>query len=275
VTPQAESILKLFRSTGAYLQGHFRLTSGLHSSEYLQSALVLQHPRRRKSSAGCWPKRPEDHARRASGWWFRRHWAADYRARSGARAGHAVSVSGTAGRQHRDATAAGFQRGAGRRHAVIEDVITTGGTTRDVMEVLRAGGANVVAAGFHHRPQRRPGRRERAARGAGQHARRGSLPRKLPHVHAGHSGGKTGLAPRVMRRIRIHLAYDGSTFHGWQIQPNLPTIQGTLEAILAGIEGAPGGGRLRDGPMPGCTRSTRWPRSASRTPSRRRICAAP
>ena len=44
MTPQAESILELFRSTGAYLQGHFRLTSGLHSSEYLQSALVLQPP---------------------------------------------------------------------------------------------------------------------------------------------------------------------------------------------------------------------------------------
>jgi len=42
-----------------------------------------------------------------------------------------------------------------------------------------------------------------------------------------------------MRRIRMHLAYDGSTFHGWQVQPNLPTIQGTLEAILEGIEGAP------------------------------------
>jgi orotate phosphoribosyltransferase len=44
VTPQADPILELFRSTGAYLQGHFRLTSGLHSAEYLQCALVLQHP---------------------------------------------------------------------------------------------------------------------------------------------------------------------------------------------------------------------------------------
>jgi tRNA pseudouridine38-40 synthase len=42
-----------------------------------------------------------------------------------------------------------------------------------------------------------------------------------------------------MRRIRIDLAYDGGSFHGWQVQPGLPTIQGTLEAILAGIEGAP------------------------------------
>src|SRR5437667_11218636 len=37
-------VLALFEETGAYLKGHFRLTSGLHSSEYLQCALVLQHP---------------------------------------------------------------------------------------------------------------------------------------------------------------------------------------------------------------------------------------
>lgn len=42
-----------------------------------------------------------------------------------------------------------------------------------------------------------------------------------------------------MRRIRIHLAYDGAGFHGWQTQPNLPTIQGALEEILSGMEGAP------------------------------------
>jgi tRNA pseudouridine38-40 synthase len=42
-----------------------------------------------------------------------------------------------------------------------------------------------------------------------------------------------------MRRIRIRIAYDGAPFHGWQVQPGLPTIQGTLEAILSGIEGSP------------------------------------
>src|SRR5690349_16651995 len=43
-TPVANDTLHTFLETGAYLKGHFRLTSGLHSGEYLQSALVLQHP---------------------------------------------------------------------------------------------------------------------------------------------------------------------------------------------------------------------------------------
>ncbi len=42
-----------------------------------------------------------------------------------------------------------------------------------------------------------------------------------------------------MRRIRITLAYDGTEFHGWQVQPGLTTVQGSLEAVLAEIEGRP------------------------------------
>lgn len=42
-----------------------------------------------------------------------------------------------------------------------------------------------------------------------------------------------------MRRIRITVSYDGTNYHGWQVQPELATIQGTLESVLAQIEGAP------------------------------------
>ncbi|HWQ53281.1 MAG TPA: tRNA pseudouridine(38-40) synthase TruA [Bryobacteraceae bacterium] len=42
-----------------------------------------------------------------------------------------------------------------------------------------------------------------------------------------------------MRRIRITVAYDGTGFHGWQVQPGLATIQGTLERIVTEIEGRP------------------------------------
>jgi tRNA pseudouridine38-40 synthase len=40
-----------------------------------------------------------------------------------------------------------------------------------------------------------------------------------------------------MRRIRIQISYDGTEYHGWQVQPGLPTIQGTLEQVFGEIEG--------------------------------------
>ncbi|MBL8211470.1 MAG: tRNA pseudouridine(38-40) synthase TruA [Bryobacterales bacterium] len=43
----------------------------------------------------------------------------------------------------------------------------------------------------------------------------------------------------MARRIRLTLSYDGTDYHGWQVQPGLPTIQGTLETVLSGIEGKP------------------------------------
>ena len=148
MTPQADSILELFRSTGAYLQGHFRLTSGLHSSEYLQSALVLQHPpaaeKLGRLLAGAVqelaPAKIELVVSPALG---------------GLIIGHEVARAlGTRFLfTERDAASGkmqlrrGFSVGAGETTAVIEDVITTGGSTREVIDLLRAAGANVVAAG--------------------------------------------------------------------------------------------------------------------------------
>lgn len=51
--------------------------------------------------------------------------------------------------------------------------------------------------------------------------------------------GSRGPSDPLTRRIRIELSYDGTDYHGWQVQPGLPTIQGTIEAILAGMEGGP------------------------------------
>ncbi|MBV8842465.1 MAG: tRNA pseudouridine(38-40) synthase TruA [Bryobacterales bacterium] len=42
-----------------------------------------------------------------------------------------------------------------------------------------------------------------------------------------------------MRRVKITVSYDGTNYHGWQIQPDLPTIQGTLEEVLSRIEESP------------------------------------
>ena len=148
MTPQAESILELFRSTGAYLQGHFRLTSGLHSSEYLQSALVLQHPAAAEKLGRLLaeavrkltPSRIGLVASPALGGLIIGHEVA--RA-LGTRFLFLERPSGSTDMQLRR----GFTIGPEETTVVIEDVITTGGTTHDVIDVLRAAGANVVGAG--------------------------------------------------------------------------------------------------------------------------------
>jgi tRNA pseudouridine38-40 synthase len=63
-------------------------------------------------------------------------------------------------------------------------------------------------------------------------------------VPGGRAGGEAGLAAgvseaRIERRIRLTVAYDGTDFAGWQVQPGLATIQGELERALSEIEGAP------------------------------------
>ena len=123
MTPQAESILELFRSTGAYLQGHFRLTSGLHSSEYLQCALVLAHPRHAETLGRALA---EGVARLAG---ERKIETVVSPAMGGLIIGHEVTLR------------------AGETAVVIEDVVTTGGSSLEVVELLKAAGADVLAAG--------------------------------------------------------------------------------------------------------------------------------
>jgi orotate phosphoribosyltransferase len=149
VTPQAASILELFESTGAYLKGHFRLTSGLHSGEYLQCALVLQHPR----AAEHLGRLLADELQRMAG--PRKIELVVSPALGGVIIGHEVARAlGTRFLfTERDPATKqmglrrGFTTGAGEAAVVVEDVITTGGSTKDVIDVLRASGADVLSAG--------------------------------------------------------------------------------------------------------------------------------
>ena len=56
---------------------------------------------------------------------------------------------------------------------------------------------------------------------------------------AGDRDRKAGIPPEPMRRIRITLSYDGTDYHGWQVQPGLSTVQAAVESVAAEIEGAP------------------------------------
>jgi orotate phosphoribosyltransferase len=137
------AVLDLFRSTNALLEGHFRLTSGLHSNGYLQCALVLQHPRHAEALGSALAARVRDLAPQvvlspALGGLIIGHEVA--RA-LGVRAIFAERQEGALTLRR------GFTIAPGERVLVVEDVVTTGGSTRETMDVATAAGGLVVGAG--------------------------------------------------------------------------------------------------------------------------------
>jgi len=145
--PQAESVLELFRARGAYLEGHFRLTSGMHSPQYLQCALVLQYP----EAAEELGRRLAQALRLLAGVPVA---VVVSPALGGVVIGHEVArgLGARAIFTERDQSGKmtlrrGFTIAAGEAAVVVEDVVTTGGSTREVVEVLAAAGARVLAAG--------------------------------------------------------------------------------------------------------------------------------
>src|SRR5438876_4052505 len=138
-----DELLDLFRKSSALLEGHFRLTSGLHSSGYLQCALVLQHPRHAEALGAAIAARTRD-------------WRPTVVLSPalggvviGQEVGRALGVRAIfAERQDGALTLRrGFTIGANDRVLVVEDVLTTGGSTRETMQVATAAGGQIVGAG--------------------------------------------------------------------------------------------------------------------------------
>jgi len=137
-----DSVLDRFRRVGALLEGHFRLTSGLHSPGYLQCALVLQHPREAEAcgseiAAKVKDLKPQVVLSPALGGIV-----------IGQEVGRALGVRAIfAERQDgKLSLRRGFSLEPGERVLVVEDVVTTGGSTRETIDVARAAGATVVGA---------------------------------------------------------------------------------------------------------------------------------
>lgn len=138
-----EEVLDLYRKSGALLEGHFLLSSGRHSDRYLQSALILQHPDIAECLGTALAGRfrglaPECVIAPALGGILVAHEVArdlDVRAL------FAERVEGKL------ALRRGFSIQAGERVLVVEDVVTTGVSTRETMEVVRSSGGLVIAAG--------------------------------------------------------------------------------------------------------------------------------
>ena len=147
MTASPEQVLDLFHRTGAYLKGHFRLTSGLHSPEYLQCALVLAHPQHaeflgRELAESLRPLAGSD---------------VDVvlaPALGGLIIGHEVArafgcpfLFTERDPNGKMTLRRGFQVTPGQKAVVIEDVITTGGSLKEVAELIKASGVQVLAAG--------------------------------------------------------------------------------------------------------------------------------
>jgi orotate phosphoribosyltransferase len=139
---RSEEVIQKFRETEALLEGHFVLSSGLHSSVYLQCALVLQHPREAEALGRAIAEKFQTEniqtvASPAIGGLVIGHEVA--RA-LGARFIWTERENGTMVLRR------GFSVAAGERVLVVEDVVTTGGSTRETIEALQTYGAKVIAA---------------------------------------------------------------------------------------------------------------------------------
>ncbi len=148
MTPQPDRVLDLFEQTRAYLQGHFRLSSGLHSSGYLQSALVLQYPKHAELLG-------RKLAEALSGWTEKEPISSVISpALGGLIIGHEVAralgvrfLFTERDADRKMSLRRGFTMAPGEKTIVIEDVITTGGSTKEVIDVVQALGGIAVAAG--------------------------------------------------------------------------------------------------------------------------------
>jgi len=135
-----EAILEVFREAGALLEGHFLLSSGLHSPKYLQCALVLQDPARAERLCSRLARAfADDRVETVVGPAMGGILVAYELARAlGARAIFAERE------EERMRLRRGFRIEPGQRVLLAEDVVTTGGSLREVLALVREAGAEVV-----------------------------------------------------------------------------------------------------------------------------------
>lgn len=137
----SSEILELFRSTNALLEGHFVLRSGLHSRQFFQCALLLQHTQIAARVCGALAEKlREVSAERVIS-----------PALGGIIVGH--EVARTLGKPHIFVEKEqgvlvlrrGFEIKPGSRFIVVEDVVTRGGRVQETIDIVKAHGAQVVA----------------------------------------------------------------------------------------------------------------------------------
>lgn len=138
-----DEVVSIFQNTRAMLTGHFRLTSGRHSDRYFQCAMVLQHPGHTETLS-------KELAARFAG----ENVSAVIGPATGGiivsyEVARALGVRSLFAERENGAMSLrrGFYIEPGEKVLVVEDVITTGGSVREVIELVRSLGGEVVGAG--------------------------------------------------------------------------------------------------------------------------------
>ncbi len=148
-----ETVMRIFRDCNAYHKGHFRLSSGLHSEYYLQCALVLEDPKVAAKLCGELAKKFSAKGGSTSGGKDKKIDVVIGPAVGGITAAYEVARAlGARGifserEEGKMTLRRGFKLNCGERVLVIEDVTTTGGSAKEVVEMAKALGAKVVGVG--------------------------------------------------------------------------------------------------------------------------------
>src|SRR5436190_19725218 len=131
-----DEVIDRFKQSGALLEGHFRLSSGLHSSVYLQCAIALQSTRAAIEFGAAIADRFRNHQIETVGSPAIGGLVIGYEVarQLGARFIWTERDGGTMTLRR------GFTLRPGERVLVVEDGITTGGSTRDTIDALRTSG---------------------------------------------------------------------------------------------------------------------------------------
>ena len=138
-----DEILQIFEKTNALLKGHFKLSSGLHSAQYLQCALVLQHPEYAKKLCSELADRFKSEkpsvvvAPALGGVLVSYEVASALGCRS-------IFTEREDGKM---TIKRGFDIKTSDRVLVVEDVITTGGSTKEVIDTAKQKGARIIGVG--------------------------------------------------------------------------------------------------------------------------------
>ena len=144
MTNVSADVERVFRDSGALREGHFILASGQHSPLYLEKFQVLQHPvetERLCAALASWARLldPETVAGPTTGGIILAHEVAR---QLGVRAIYAERRENGTGREFRR----GFALRPGERVAVVDDIMTTGGSVQETIDAVRSAGGEVVGA---------------------------------------------------------------------------------------------------------------------------------